>query len=769
MDAKHIHIKGIVQGVGFRPFVYRLAMEKKICGWVNNSTDGVHIHAEGKPESLKEFIYNIRHQPPKLSYINCMDLSPDDVVGYSTFQIRRSEEHHERSVLLTPDYAMCPDCERELFDPENRRYRYPFITCTLCGPRVSITRKIPYDRSNTVMDSYTMCPACRQEYDQVFDRRFYSQTNSCKECGFHLSLFCKGIGKTEDYTSEQIIRFAIEELGQGKIIGVKGIGGYLLLCDATNPEAVRTLRKRKSRPSKPFALIYPDTAAIYRDLIVSDEELAEYHSAQAPIVLLRKRASQPSGLAAEAIAPGLGHMGVMKPYAPLLAIITHDFQKPVVATSGNVSGSPIIFDDNIACRALSDIADCIVSHDREILIPEDDSVLKITEKGRRIILRRSRGYAPNYLNSKSVSPQSTLALGASMKSTFSIQQRENTYVSQYLGDQRSYDSQVVYERTLNHFLETLDFQPDIILRDLHPGYATSALADQFCKTYHVPSLSIQHHEAHFAAVLAENELVHTREPVLGIIWDGTGYGTDSQIWGGEFIVYSDRSFHRVGHLEYYPHILGDKMPAEPRLSALSILSKSEFANHISSRFSGEELQFYLKLLAKNELQTSSMGRLFDAAASILGLIDRNTFEGEAAMLLEELAVTAGSPDEFKLPLTKELLSPVFHLEQIIYDLEKGIDKHIVAWNFHYRLVQLIRFVSKDLEMRKLAFSGGVFQNGLLVDLIEQHLGGDHELYFHQLLSPNDENISFGQLIHQDIRVGRKMLEKIPESIETYNS
>lgn len=714
-----------------------------LTGWVNNSADGVHIEVSGLAKQLDEFVHELFNNPPPLSVISNVTISEVPYTPYKEFKIIASDIHQTKKVGITPDYAICEQCEQELKDPENRRYRYPFITCTQCGPRYSIIKHIPYDREHTSMDAFSMCPTCSKEYENIDDRRYYSQTNSCSTCGVTMSLYTN---QGPYVLSEDGILKAVHEfLNKGEIVAVKGIGGFLLLCDATNPLTVSNLRKRKYRPSKPFALLYPSEEVLEGDVNWSSKEREAYCSVVAPVVLMHHKLKPASGLVVDQVAPGLDRIGVMRPYAPLLALIAQDFNKPLIATSGNISQSPIIFENRQAINELLDIADAVLVHNRDIVVAEDDSVVMFTsEVGRKIILRRSRGLAPNYFGSKKLRANA-LAMGASMKSTFAIQAGTSTYISQYLGDQQSYEVQENYKSTLEHLLKATFAQPDAVIADLHPQYFSSQVGAKYADKWQKPFHQVQHHEAHFAAVLAENNLLDLQESVLGVIWDGTGYGHDHQIWGSEFFLYKDHRFNRVAHLNYYPHLLGDKMSREPRLSALSMLRNSNYLPEMKTHFNNKEWLYYNKLIADiPTLHTCSMGRLFDAVACVLELADKVSYEGEAALYLEQLARKC---QKSGVVLTKGYSSPQHILEQVIRQIKRGVTKAEVAKNFHRQLVYWVETEAQKLGVKKIAFSGGVFQNSLLVDMLVRQLGSNFELYFHQDLSPNDENISYGQLVH----------------------
>lgn len=752
MHTWHIHIKGQVQGVGFRPFVFGLANELGLKGWVNNTTDGVHIVFNAKESEALAFKDRVLAEAPSLSRITALSLAEQSPHTFTQFEIVHSAVTTAPKLLLTPDFALCADCRGELLKQKDRRYQYPYTTCTNCGPRFSIVSELPYDRINTSMGSFQMCPSCQQEYSDPLNRRYYSQTNSCSDCGISMGLY-DAKQQLIATDTEQILRHIPRHWAEGAIVAIKGIGGYLLTCDATNAAAIVELRKRKHRPSKPFALMYP------REKLMADFKCGEaawttLNDSISPIVLLEK--SRSFGLP-EAIAPGLQQVGVMLPYAPLFECLLHEFGQAIVATSGNISQSPIVYQDEKAIKELSAIADLVLVNDREILIPQDDSVLTYSSFFQQeIILRRSRGLAPTYINPKLAFPrESVLAMGAMLKSTFSLGHQHNLYVSQYLGDLEHFDTQQHLRHTINHFLELFQTKPEVVLIDQHPAYPSAQVGQEIAAACRASVHIIQHHHAHFGAVLGENNLIHSKRPILGVIWDGTGLGADKQIWGGEFFVYENYQFRRSSHFDYFDFILGDKMPREPRISALSACWGIEGAEGVlRKKFSEQEWHLYTKLLGKNNLlQTSSLGRIFDAVASMLGVLDVQTYEGEAAMRLEALAMAYFKENGLDFPVSYfqevQLYNPIptrLLMEQVLKDLEDGQSRAYIAAKFHYSLADLIKSVAKALGIRQLAFSGGVFQNSILVDLVHHHMSQDFELFFHQELSPNDENISFGQVV-----------------------
>jgi hydrogenase maturation protein HypF len=755
----HLHITGQVQGVGFRPFVWRLAQAYGLSGWVNNTTDGVHVVFNAGVRTAEDFGQAILGQAPPLSRITGYRLEALARQAFEGFQIVHSATAALPDLLLTPDFALCPECRQELHQAANRRFGYAFTTCIHCGPRFSIATGLPYDRERTTMARFEQCPECLAEYNDPADRRYFSQTNSCPVCGIQLRLTdAAGMDIADPLDS------AINGLCAGKILAVKGIGGYLLMCDATNAGALQNLRARKRRPDKPFALLYADLEQLDGDALPGAVEKEWLPRFEAPIVLVQQRGKPASGLCSTLVAPGLAEIGVMLPYAPLLDLIARGAGRPLVATSGNLSGSPIIYDDQAARRLLSPIADAILSHNRDIALPQDDSVLRFSPRHRqKIVLRRSRGFAPTFFSG--VQPtgpgkaRSVLALGATLKSAFAWQHLGNLYVSQYLGDLESYDTQEAFERTLQHFLRLLRATPREIVVDKHPDYFSTQLGKRLAADWQTPVLEVQHHRAHFAAVLAENGYlagpITTVPPVLGVIWDGTGFGDDGQVWGGEFFRFDGQAMERAGYFEAFDFLLGDKMPREPRLSALSLSGLSGITpDDLEAKFSPQEWALYQKILARGGLlRTTSVGRLFDGVAALLGLAHRVSYEGQAAMLLEQAAGRYYRQEglealpAYPLDTAGGILAPTGELvRQVAADRAAGSSREKIAARFHRTLVEMVRQQARLHDCRVLAFSGGVWQNALLVDLAIAHLRPEFELLFHRQLSPNDECIAYGQLM-----------------------
>lgn len=742
MGTFHIHIKGRVQGVGFRPYVYELAHATAIEGWVCNSSDGVHIRFNASKEQAASFYQECLQRKPRLSVIADSSLKKVDPEHFTDFQIVESQNTY-LELSLSPDFAMCNDCRKEMHQPADRRYQYSFITCTHCGPRYSILMGLPYDRPMTAMDTFLMCSTCTEEYNNPNHRRYYSQTNSCADCGIQLSLGGPNGQVFDDLSQPQMIDFVVDELKKDKTIAIKGIGGFLLLCNARSNTAINTLRARKQRPSKPFAVLYRDFSTVESCFHVNDSEKESLLSPVAPIVLLK--APSAIDLPLKLIAPELDRVGVMLPYAPLLDLISARFGGPLIATSANISGSPILFETDES--QLFQLADFVLNNNRPITFPQDDSVVQFSSSSQyQIILRRSRGFAPGAFNLPLLK-KNVLALGAEMKGTFALATDSNTYLSQYLGNLSQYENQVQFEKVLYDFTDLVQATPAEIAIDAHPGYFTHQLGKSLAEEKGIPVQEVQHHEAHFAAILSERQLLE-EDCVLGVVWDGTGFGTDGNIWGGEFFDYTSGQISRKAHIDYFGHLANDRMAKDNRLCALSI-ADSHNRVLMENEFTAAEWKYYQKLSENPTMKTSSMGRVFDAIAFLSGVSQVNTYEGQSAMLLEQDAQKYFTKHDqinpYPITVDRSIISLQPAIDEIFEDRRKGYSG--IGARFHLTLVEMIKEVAWQNGYHKIAFSGGVFQNGLLVDLLIERLGKVFKLYFHQELSPNDENIAYGQLAY----------------------
>jgi hydrogenase maturation protein HypF len=745
-----IIISGRVQGVGFRPFVYNLAKKHNVKGFVTNVEKGVYIQALADEQILDDFYDKILAQKPRSSeIISAQKTTILSTEIFDDFVIKPTAPSLLIDIPLTPDFAICESCSNEILDCENPRYYYPFTTCTQCGPRYSITKKFPFERINNSIDEFTMCESCSQEYNNSDDIRFHSQTNSCPNCGITLK-FTTNSGEIVSQSNTEIFKIIAEKLALGNIIALKNTAGYLLICDATNEAAVKELRVRKRRPTKPFAVLFKDTNTISNYLYINNLEESTLSATEAPIVILPIKKSL--DLAVNQIAPNLKTIGAMIPNSGTLRLVMANFDKPIIATSANFHGSPIASSEKEVTKTLKSIADYFLHNSLNVLHPQDDSVMKYSEKyAKKIILRRSRGFAPNVLNF--VMPECNekiLCFGSDLKNTITILPNSNCYTSEYIGDLENYDTYLRFEKTIENYHEIFDFEPEIVLFDAHPKYISSQLAESIVHpeneiNYH----KIQHHKAHFAAILGEKNLWKSKDKILGVVWDGIGYGDDEQIWGGEFFEYQNNEMNRLGHLDYYPWVLGNKMSKNPKISALSI---SDCNPLLRNHFDDNEWAIYTKTIQNPRISTSSMGRLFDAVGFVLGFHQPIYFEGEAAIYLEKLAQKYYSATENKLAdylensnVLDNCIPTKLLFDIIIASQQKGISVGEIAANFHYTLIKCIEKVASNNNIRTLAFSGGVFQNSVLVDMIYEFLSNNFEVHLHGNFSPNDENISFGQL------------------------
>lgn len=739
-----ITISGRVQGVGFRPFVYNLATKMFLKGYVSNDESGVIILVQGKPALVSEFCNFIENNPPKSAIIHSIKASEIEVKEqFDSFFIKPTEENIVVDLPLTPDFAICDSCKTEILNPKNPRYFYPFTTCTQCGPRYSITQKFPFERENTSIKAFEMCSNCQAEYANPNDIRFHSQTNSCPNCGIQISL-TDNLGIAFSGSNKQIFEAISEKLNEGAIVAVKNTAGYLLVCDATNSEAVQKLRDRKKRPTKPFAVLFSNFSQLSTYLNCTEIEENHLKSTEAPIVILNVK--QQSNLALEQISPNLETVGAMLPNSGTLFLLSHIFNKPLIATSGNFHGSPICSDEVEAITLLKPIADYFLHNSLRIQHPQDDSVIKFSSQNQqKIVLRRSRGFAPNYSFERPKSnAQKIMCLGGDLKNTITIVPNNQCYISEYIGDLGNYETFNRFEKIIKKYQTIFSFSPEVIVADQHPNYENNKMIAEFTNAEIV---KVQHHEAHFAAILGEKNLWNFNKKIMGIIWDGIGFGTENEIFGGEFFEYKNNKINRIAHLDYFSWILGDKMSKNPKISALSISQNDAF---FQKYFDENEWKIYTKLIETASIKTSSMGRLFDAVAFVLGFENPISFEGEAGMYVEKLAQKAldknHSPKDY---LENEWISDCIPtkklLQCIINEVQTKIAVEEIALNFHFTLIKCIEKIAAFSKAEELAFSGGVFQNSVLIDLIINNLQSKYKLHFHEVLSPNDENISFGQL------------------------
>ncbi len=745
---KHIRIRirGIVQGVGFRPFVYQLAQKHCIKGSVRNDTEGVLVYAEGSAEGIDAFCREIRDNPPPLSSIRSITSSQAEKVGYERFTIERSEISAKRFTFLPPDVAVCDECLREFFCEGDRRYRYPFITCTNCGPRFSIVRDIPYDRSNTSMDKFIMCDPCQHEYDDPLNRRFHTQPNACHTCGPRLSLYSTD-GSLMTDEIDDIVSRTLDLLRDGRIIAIKGVGGFLLACDAMSDSAVSELRRRKARPFKPFGIMAGSIEKIEEFLQVSHAERDLLRTKERPIVILKERRQYVS----RHVAPFLSFQGIMLPYMPFQHLLfARDRDMVLVMTSGNVSDEPIIFRDDDAFTTLEDIADYIVLFNREILAPSDDSVVCV-EEDVPFFIRRSRGFVPAPFHSVKTTSH-ILATGGDLKSSFALAKDDVIIMSQYLGDLASPSGNELYRRTIDHFKRIYDFSPEVVVSDMHPGYFTTFFADEL-EGEGLRREAIQHHHAHIASVIEDRQL---EGKVIGLAFDGTGYGVDGTLWGSEFIVADRREFQRIAHFSNF-HLPGGESAIRDVWKIGVSLLFNRFGSSLPDIFNHPQLEAVLEIIQKgiHSPLTCSIGRIFDGISSILGISERISTEAEAAMLLEEAALKgrSNSIDPFEIPFERgeTIVLKTDELTGYIVDLVRRKQRREdIAYAFHRAIalsaVSVSEIIRDEFGINEIALSGGVFQNRLLLNLIVRGLREKQfDIYTPINIPFNDGCIALGQL------------------------
>jgi len=742
-----IVIRGAVQGVGFRPFIYRLATELQLKGFVLNSPTGVFIEAESEKEILNTFLLRIEKEKPIHAIIQSMEFSFLDVVGYTQFEICDSETNGKTSAFILPDIAVCDDCLKEMFDPNDRRYLYPFINCTNCGPRFSIIESLPYDRPGTSMKIFEMCDDCKQEYDNPLDRRFHAQPIACPKCGPHIELITHS-GKILSRNNNTILATA-DKIRQGKIVALKGLGGYQLICRADDENIIAELRKRKNREGKPFALMFPDLESIKEVCEVFPFEERLLKSPESPIVLLKRKEEGNQILVHSSIAPGNPTLGVMLPYTPLHHLLLKELQIPIIATSGNLSEEPMCITEEEAFQRLKNIADYFLIHNRPIVRHVDDSIVRVM-MDREIVMRRARGYAPLPVELNCETENETyLAVGGHLKNTVALSSGKNVFVSQHIGDLSTQEAFSAFQNVVNDFKNLYEAKDILAVADLHPDY----LSTKFAKNNFENISFVQHHQAHVASCYAENKLEGT---ALGVSWDGTGYGLDGTIWGGEFFRFDDSSFMHFAQFRKFPLPGGDLAIKEPGRSAVGLLfeifgeklfeEKIEFINI----FSEQEKKILLQML-KNKINsplTSSVGRLFDAVAFLTGIKRTTSYEGEAAMMLEFAAAPAISdyyPFDL-LPGEVLIIDWQKMIETILDEMKNNVSPKIISAKFHNTLVESICSVAEKSHEEKIVLSGGVFQNAYLLEHTVHRLRtSGFNPYWHQRIPTNDGGISLGQV------------------------
>ncbi|MGE5405377.1 MAG: carbamoyltransferase HypF [Candidatus Saccharibacteria bacterium] len=746
IKACQIRITGIVQGVGFRPHVYRLARQFNLNGWVLNSSAGVVIEVEGLPSDIDCFARELVESPPPLAVIRSCERIDIDPQGFADFIIRESASEEEREVMISPDIAICQDCKREVRDPEDRRYRYPFTNCTNCGPRFTIIKDVPYDRCQTTMAPFPMCPECQEEYEDPLHRRFHAQPNACPDCGPHTTML--------DDAGKPVSGEPAKYIKQGGIVAVKGLGAFHLAVDARNREAVNNLRRRKKRDAKPFAVMVRDVAAARKYCVLTEAEERWLTSPQAPIVILERR--DDGLLPDDAIHPGIMTLGVMLPYTPLHYLLFDDEIDVLVMTSANISDEPLIIENDEALKKLKGIADFYLIHNRDIYNPCDDSVMRVTRRDTPQLFRRARGFVPLGIELP-FAMRSVLGVGGEMKGTFCMTRKNEAFLSQHWGDLNHYMSYRKFLDGLPRFKKMLAVEPEVIACDLHPEYQSTRWAKEQTDK---PLVGVQHHYAHMASCMAENGL---SEEVLGLICDGTGWGADEAVWGCEILRGDYRQFKRLAHLKYVPLPGGDLTVKKPyRMAQVYLLQAMgekglELGNRFLSDLTADEGR-YLENQIKHSLgvvPTSSCGRLFDAVSALLGICSVNRYEGQAAVELEAAARLDIGTNPYDYAIEKEddmVIMDVFPAwEEMIFELEKGTEIPIIAGRFHMALVEMmaetLETLRDDTGINRVVLSGGVFHNQiLLLELMQRLSAKGFEVYQHKLVPPGDGGISLGQAV-----------------------
>jgi len=750
-----IEIKGMVQGVGFRPFIYNLAKRYHIHGYVLNDTHGVEMEVEGAKSVLDTLLFQIKTSPPPQSRIEQIKIKKCPIRGYKNFIIKESENKKTKTVLVSPDLATCDDCLNELFDPKDRRFEYPFLNCTNCGPRLSIIKEVPYDRDKTTMSVFRMCPECEREYHDPENRRFHAQPNACPVCGPKLTLMDK---KKNVLNTTDPVAYTIRLLEQGRIVAIKGIGGYHLAVDAFNPVAVSNLRKRKYREDKPFALMAKDIKVIQNFCYVNPWEKKLLQSVARPILLLRKKDSQ---LIAPEVAPLQKSWGVMLPYTPLHHLLLSASDLVLVMTSGNQSDEPIVFEDDDAFQRLKDIADYFLFHNRKIHRRCDDSVTRVW-KGKEMLLRRARGYVPQPIKVASNFRKHILATGSQLKNTFCLARDNFAFLSTHIGDLENFETLDFYAKEIERFKKLCSVKPEIYAYDLHPEYLSTKYVLSLRNVQRIP---IQHHHSHIASCMAENKI---NQKVIGVAFDGTGYGEDQAIWGGEFLIADFKEFKRVAHLKYIPMPGGEMAVKHPWRMAASYLFTCygedftkldlEFIKNLDR----DKWNTIRKILEQkiNLFPTSSLGRFFDGISVLLNWRETTNYEGQPAIELETWA-DENEKGKYSFEITGEngilILHPELVIKGVVEDLCRKKRKSEIAAKFHNTIAQMTRDVCLKLrrehDLNLVCLSGGVFQNRFLLNRTFRFLAqSKFKVYTHHRVPPNDGGISLGQAVIANQRI-----------------
>ncbi len=739
MRSIEVQVSGIVQGVGFRPYVYKLALKENLYGWVNNDDRGVNIALEGQSENIKNFIEELKKSPPPLSKIDSIDIFDLELKNYTSFEIIHSQTTSNKSTIISPDIAICDDCIDDINDNKNFRFDYSLTNCTNCGPRYSIINIVPYDRANTSMSKFKMCNECKEEYTNPLNRRYHAQPVSCEKCGPEIALY----DNTNNEISKNLdaIKELANKINQGYIVALKGMGGFHIVCDATNEKAINELRFRKNRPSKPFAVMFKNIEDVkkHAEITLKEEEIIS--SKEKPIILVKSFSSSLS----LSIAPNIDRIGCFLAYTPLHIILFKYLNNPIVATSANLSNEPIIRFKDELIEKLGNVIDFALDFDRDIINACDDSVVQIVNN-ELFVLRNARGYAPISLKLNKKIDKRILALGANQKSTISLAFEDNLILSPHIGDLGSITSVEYFSRTIETFKRFYDFTPDLIVCDKHPTYEST----KWAKSQNIELVQIQHHYAHMLSCMAEYNL---EEKVLAFCFDGTGYGDDGNIWGGEIFIGDNKFYERVNHFKYFKLLGGEKAVKEPKRVALSLLFDTFSLNEVLDldnptvkAFSQSEIKLMYTIWLKglNAPLTSSLGRVFDAIASLSGIAQFQSYEGETGLQIE-MVYDESIKESYKF----EIIDNQIDLSSCIKQIVKDKDKSIIASKFINALVELIIKISQKYDALPVVLTGGVFQNKTLLELVIKRLESLNKRYYYSKKIPlNDGGISIGQIYSQ---------------------
>ncbi|MBN2615862.1 MAG: carbamoyltransferase HypF [Bacteroidales bacterium] len=741
LKAYKIHVKGLVQGVGFRPFVYRIAHQFGVKGTVENNNTGVYLCAEGESDQILNMVKALREKAPEAASITSVSMKEEPLRGFSDFEIVSSQSVSDEVTEISPDIAVCSACLEDMKRQKNR-FNYPLINCTNCGPRFTIIRDLPYDRPQTTMASFTLCRECEAEYSQVQDRRFHAQPIACHHCGPHYTLHYDGL-KVENI--ESVIHQTAALLDQNKIVAVKGMGGFHLACNAFSEDTVARLRRKKSREGKPFAVMFRNVEVTKKFMVLNEQEEAVLKSWRRPVVLLKSKKNL-----ADSVSLGLDTVGVMLPYMPFHYLLFERLKTDcIVLTSGNIAEEPVLIDNEEALKKLAPVADAYVTYNRDIHNRADDSVCFVTNGAARLI-RRSRSYAPSPVQIQ-YNTEGIFAAGAELVNCFAIGKGNQVLLSQHIGDLKNLETLEFYEESFERFQRLFRFKPKFIASDLHPDY----LSTRFAEGLDIPLIRVQHHHAHIAACMAEHQL---DERVIGISFDGTGLGTDGKIWGGEFLVADLNDFDRVVHFDYLPMPGGDLVTREPFRMAMALVHHykgSDFLkdhrNSLFSDISQEKFDAVMMMLDRkiNCPESDSAGRLFDAVAALTGVCRRSTFHAEAPMRLESVASMENEGD-YNFDFDGVVLSFRPMTDALIQDVLNQVDPSVISAKFHRTILKIMLDVTKTISnqfaIKKVVLSGGSFQNRILLGLGEDRLRkAGFEVFSHESVPSNDGGIALGQM------------------------